>query len=127
MRALVYRVLACTLLRMPAYTNLALEPPYVGLWPDWEGVCAWLEVQLPAEVLAQWDAHWATPVKDAMSGERTAVRGRIKALLAECIAGRPAHIDSVTVTNSLACFQIITPWRGSSTCSLTLLLRTPVP
>ena len=71
--------------------------------PGWEGAYAWFELQLPAEMLAQWDAHWATPVKEAMTCARNAVCGRIKALLAECIAGRPAIIDSVTVTKSLAC------------------------
>ena len=43
-----------------------------------------------------------TPVKEAMHKEVTAVCGRVKALLAECIAGRPASIDRVTVKNSLA-------------------------
>ena len=62
-----------------------------------------MEVQLPAELIAQWDAHWATPVKEAMSCERNAVCGRNKALLAECIAGRPARIGSVTVKKCLAC------------------------
>ena len=38
-----------------------------------------------------------------MNQEVTAVCQRIKALLAECVAGRPARIDNVTVANSLAC------------------------
>ena len=34
--ALMYRVMASTLLSMPAYTELALELPSDGRWPDWE-------------------------------------------------------------------------------------------
>ena len=54
-------------------------------------------------MLAQWDAHWATPVQEAMNQAVTAVRRRIKALLAECIVGWPASIDCVAVQKSLAC------------------------
>ena len=79
MSALMYRVLACTLLSMPAYTNLALELPSDGLWPDWEGVHAWLELQLPDGMRAPWDAHWATPVTEAMRQEVSAACRRIKA------------------------------------------------
>ena len=101
MSALMYLVLASTLVSMPAYTNLGLVLPSDGILPDFDGLHEWLKLQLPAEMLALWGAHWATPVKEAMKKEVTAVCGRIKALLAECIAGRPASIDRVTVKNSL--------------------------
>ena len=38
MSDLMYRVLASTLVSMPAYTNIGLELPPDGLWPDWEGL-----------------------------------------------------------------------------------------
>ena len=77
MSALMYRVLASTLVSMPAYTNLGLVLPSDGLWPDFDGLHEWLKLQLPAEMLTLWDAHWATPVKEAMKKEVTAVCGRI--------------------------------------------------
>ena len=98
----MYRVLAFTLVRMPAHEKLWLELPSDGLWPDWEGLRKWLMVELPAEMLAQRDAQWAGPMQEANNAALTEASERIKALFAECVAGRPVGIDSVTVENILA-------------------------
>ena len=79
----MYRVLAFTLVRMPAYEKLWLEFPSDGLWPDWEGLRKWLMVELPAEMLAQWDAHWAAPMEESKATGVTRACGRIEALFAE--------------------------------------------
>ena len=63
-----------------------------------------MKLQLPADVLAQWDAQWATPMKEAKKKDVAKACGRVKALFAECIAGRPASIDNMTVQNSLVPF-----------------------
>ena len=102
MSGFMYRVLAFTLVRMPAYEKLRLELPSDGLWPDWEGLCKWLMVELPVEMLPLWNAHWAAPMKEASDEALTTASERIKALFAECVAGRLVGIDSVTVENILA-------------------------
>ena len=102
MSGFMYRVLAFKLVSMPAYENIGLELPSDGLWPDWGSLHEWMKLQLPAELLYQWDAHWAFPRQEAKQKDVTKACGRIKALLAECIAGRLASIDAVTVQRSLA-------------------------
>ncbi len=104
MSVFMYRMLAFALARMPAYENLQLELPSDGLWPDWEGLRKWLMVDLPAEMLAQWDAQWAGPMQQANDEAVTKASERIKALFAECVAGRPVGIDSGTVEKILAPF-----------------------
>ena len=102
MSGFMYRVLAFTLVRMPAYEKLRLELPSDGLRPDWEGLCKWLMVELPVEMLPLWSAHWAAPMKEANDEALITASERIKALFAECVAGRLVGIDSVTVENILA-------------------------
>ena len=98
----MYRVLAFTLVGMPAYANLKLELPSDGLWPDWERLQEWLLSQLPADLVAAWNAHWAGPVQEEQKKSVGNACGRIRALLTECTAGRPGSIDGKTVENILA-------------------------
>ena len=115
MSGFMYRVLAFSLVRMPAYADLKLELPD-GLGPDWRLIREWLSSKLPSELTAAWQTHWAAPMLEDEERRLAHACGRIKALLAECTSGRPASVDRKTVDDILAALPDFHPTK----CFLTL-------
>ena len=70
MSGFMCRVLAFTLVNMPAYADLKLEVPSDGLWPDLDCLQEWSKSQLPDGLFVPWNAHWVAPVREAQTKER---------------------------------------------------------